>query len=647
MTILSPVGTARRRFLGERDAMPGVADANEGDDDDFEAMYLGWEIARCAPGLAADESRAVALLAAACLLAVRDGSTRLPLDDTRLKSALLPLRGDDALPLLQSVVKRARAGATADPVVAVIGRPGERKPLLVDGEWLYTEKMRSLEERFCARVRLQLARTNSARGARALGRALGAIADGPPALTEEQRRAVREALSAPLALITGGPGTGKTTIVVSLLRALAWLGEPMDGVAIAAPTGKAAQRLRDAITTGLAATSRDIAEYALNAIAPVPQTLHRLLGWSPGSGHFARHENDPLPHRLVVVDEASMVDLAMMDRLMRALAKDSRLVLLGDADQLPSVEAGAVFRDSCAALPAVRLSSNLRVGPDSAGRRIVAASQAVNSGELDPRFGAAVVTRQCAGEVTFEGVEHLAAPWSEVGEELLDRWWCAHAALPSDFGHHAARTFRMREGSFGDADRAELQEMLDHQSRARLLCVTRKRSLATSAEAINGRLLERLAGAASWGPRLRRSSTALAPGAPVMVERNDYERQLFNGDQGVIARVDSGGGAGPKLMAVFRQSDTLQAFAVDELPHIAPSWALTVHKAQGSEFDRVVLVLPDVDMPLLTRELVYTAMTRARHSVLFVGAYALLARAVSRTAERHSGIAEKLSGSGQ
>ncbi|HXN33983.1 MAG TPA: exodeoxyribonuclease V subunit alpha [Polyangiaceae bacterium] len=641
MSTLSPDGTARARFLGERATSRDERLFEGVDVDDFEATYLGWEIARCAPGLAPGERRAIALLAAASVIAVRGGSTRLPLDDVRLASALAPLHGVDALPVVRSILQRARAATPADPVVTVLGHAGERKPLVLDGDWLYLERMCGLEERFCARMRARLAHPVPARGARSLGRVLAAIAAGPPALTEEQKRAVREALGARLALVTGGPGTGKTTIVVALLRALAWIGEPMSGVAIAAPTGKAAQRLRDAIGAGLASPSSDIAESTLRTTAPVPQTLHRLLGWSPGSGRFARHENDRLPHRVVIVDEASMVDLTIMDRLMRALAEDARLVLLGDADQLPSVEAGAVFRDLCAALPAVRLSTNLRVGRDSIGRRIVAAAQSVNGGQIDARFEESVSTRRAVGDLTFEGVEHLAAPWSEVGEELLERWWRSRVASLDEFAGRVARTYRLKAGSFDPADRAHLDALLDHQARSRLLCATRLRGMTTSAEALNEQLLEKLRGTAPQGWR-RRRSTPLGPGAPVMVERNDYERQLFNGDQGIVVRVDSGGLGGPELMAVFRQGSAFQAFPVDALTPLAPSWAMTVHKAQGSEFDDVVVVLPDVDLPLLTRELLYTAMTRARRSVLFVGTQDLLARAVSRAIDRHSGIAEKL-----
>ncbi|MDP9000081.1 MAG: exodeoxyribonuclease V subunit alpha, partial [Myxococcota bacterium] len=579
-------------------------------------------------------------LVAACIVAVRAGSTRLPIDEARLGAALTPLGAADSVPLLRSILARARAGQPADPVSAVVGAPDERKPLVLDGEWLYPERMRALEVRFCARVRDRLARATPTRDPRLLARALRAIGTGPPALTDDQVRAVRDALSAHLALISGGPGTGKTTIVVALLRALSWMGEPMANIAIAAPTGKAAQRLRDAIATGLASARGDIADAGLHAVAPTPQTLHRLLGWSPTRGRFARHENDRLPHRIVVVDEASMIDLATMDRLMRALADDARLVLLGDADQLPSVDAGAVFRDLCVALRPARLSTNLRVERDPEAQRIVAAARSVNAGELDVRFAGAVVMRHSVAEVTFEGVEHLGASWDDVGDALLDRWWSERIASLDDFARRIARTYLTESGTFDDSERADLDSLFDHYARARFLCVTRSGVLATGSEAINARLLAKFRN----GTEVRHGyqSSDLTQGAPVIVGRNDYERQLFNGDQGVIVCMDRSRGEGPEVMAVFQQGGTLRAFPIDGPTHLAPSLAMTVHKAQGSEFDHVALVLPDSDLPLLSRELIYTALTRARRSVLIVGSPELLARAVSRTYQRHSGVAEKL-----
>jgi exodeoxyribonuclease V alpha subunit len=639
MSRLTPLGTVKERFV--RSQSPAKSEGLAWALHEEESGYLGWEIARCARGLSPHESRAIALLAAACLAAVREGSTRLPLDERRLSEALARLGEADESRLLQPILERARLGDPGDPVTLVLGRPGERKPLVLDGDWLYTERMRGLEDRFCARVRDRLARSAKTRDSRGVARALSAVAAGPPMLTEEQKRAVREALAAPLALISGGPGTGKTMIVAALLRALAWMGEPMPGVAIAAPTGKAAQRLRETIASGRDSPSHNMVEATLRTTAPTPQTINRLLGWSPSTGRFARHENDPLPHKWVVVDEASMIDLSMMERLMRALRADARIVLLGDADQLPSVDAGAVFRDLCAALRPVRLSKNLRVSLESGARRIVSAADAVNRGEVGPEFADCVVTRQNPAEVAFEGVEHLAAPWAEVGDCLLRRWWNERIASFDHFAPRTGRSYRLAAGEFDATESAELCALLDHHASSRVLCATRAQGAATSADSINERLIAKFR--AKGAPAHARGHCSLwAPGAPVVIERNDYDRELFNGDQGVVVRAGSEQPGGDELLAVFRRGDSLRAFPAEALTHLAPCLAMTVHKAQGSEFDRIVLVLPDVDLPLLTRELVYTAMTRARRSVLIVGRQELLARAVSRTLERHSGISERL-----
>ena len=656
MKHLVPFGTARaswRAAGGQQDVDRPIAGT---DPEDVEPAYFGWEIARCAPGLPAGEVHVLAALAAACVASMRAGSTRLPLAAESLSAALAAWGAAGSIAVARRLLDRARSASPDEPVKAVIGLPGQRKPLIVDGEWLYAERMHALEERFCARIRERAARRGGALEGRALGRAVAAVAGGPPPLTAEQQRAVREALATPLALITGGPGTGKTATAVALLRALAWIGAPMAQIAVAAPTGKAAQRLADAIALGLA-RSRDLADAALGSIAPAPQTLHRLLGWSPTRGRFARHENDPLPHRFVVVDEASMIDLAMMDRLVRALRPDAQLVLLGDADQLPSIEAGAVFRDLCAGLGAARLSVNLRVAGDPNARRITEAASAVNAGVVDARFSDAVTVRRSVEAVTFEGVEHLAAPWSEVGAALLDRWWRARVAVDPELLPRAARTYRLRAGEFDEGDRAALQGLLDHHARSRLLCVTRVRGFTTSADAINDRLLARLR-EETLERRAGRRARELCPGAPVSVQRNDYDRGLYNGDQGVVVRVLSDGvdaSATPstqanapmqppdaELMAVFPRGSRFDVFPLDALGDLAPAFAMTVHKAQGSEFDHVGVVLPDEDLPLLTRELLYTAMTRARRSVLLVGEPDLLARAVSRAIERFSGVAARL-----
>jgi exodeoxyribonuclease V alpha subunit len=646
MAALTPLGSARKRFLDagglseERADEPPTLAAES--DEDFEPAYLGWEIARCARGATREEQAGLVALAAACIASMRAGSTRMPLDAERLERALAVVGAGDALPVVLSIVARAREPRPHDPIAKIVGAPGERKPLVVDGGWLYAGRMRLLEERFGDRIRDRLGSPKQGHDPRAVSRAIGAVASGPPPLTEEQKRALREALGAPLALVTGAPGTGKTAVVVALLRALAWLGVRMDTDAIAAPTGKAAQRLREAIVGGFAVESRVPGELVLRETGPLPQTLHRLLGWSPRSGRFARHENDPMPFRLVVVDEASMVDLAMMDRLVRALAPGARLVLLGDADQLPSIDAGAVFRDLCAGVGAVRLSRNLRVAEEPSARSIVDAAQAVNAGATAASLSQIVKTRRSVEEIAFEGVERLAIPWDAACEAVLDAWWRLRVAPMGGFADLAGRTFRAPRGLLDPAQNEDLRALFAAHERSRVLCATRVMGQMSSTAAINERLLARLQSDQRGSPWSRGGSPLQTPGTPMVVGRNDYDRGLFNGDQGVVLRADTGDGLRPAV--VFRRGDAFEALSREAVGDLSMemAFAMTVHKAQGSEFDHVMLVLPETDIPLLTRELVYTAVTRARRSVLIVGDQDLLARAVSRRIDRHSGIAERL-----
>jgi exodeoxyribonuclease V alpha subunit len=417
---------------------------------------------------------------------------------------------------------------------------------------------------------------------------------------------------------------------------------PTSAVAIAAPTGKAAQRLSEALSAGLPSSTGDLADEALRLSPPIPVTLHRLLGWSPKAGRFTHHEGHRLAHQLVIVDEASMIDLAMMDRLVRALPERAHLILVGDADQLPSVEAGAVFRDLCAALGSSRLTTNLRVASEPGAQSIVSSALAVNAGDLP----SLMTTRTRVDDLTFEGVEHLDARWSEVGDAVLERWWGARIALDDRFGARVSRVYRRRGGEIDAADEAELLALFASYGSARLLVATRSSGFPACSDAINQSLLGRLpqAETGSWTPQ--RGPHCFANGAPVSVQHNDYVRGLFNGDQGLVVTVDSGDSDGPRPMLIVLRGARLEALPIGGHTAILPSFAMTVHKAQGSEFDHVALVVPDADHPILTRELVYTAITRARRSALIVGPRDVLAHAVSRVTLRSSGVASRLEADG-
>jgi exodeoxyribonuclease V alpha subunit len=243
-------------------------------------------------------------------------------------------------------------------------------------------------------------------------------------------------------------------------------------------------------------------------------------------------------------------------------------------------------------------------------------------------------------EIRFEGVEHLAVPWRAVAEEMLDRWWLTRLGSVAGFAQRATRSYRV---PFEASEEEDLRMLFEVYARCRVLCATRASGFPASAQAVNDRLALRLTGSgASGASRWRRPG--LSAGAPVVVERNDYERQLYNGDQGVVVRAQPGEADGATQLAVFRRAGSFESYPLDSLSDASPGFAMTVHKAQGSEFDDVLVVLPEEDLPLVTRELLYTAITRARRSVVLVGDADLLARSVSRSVQRHSGILEKIRG---
>lgn len=684
---LWPHGTVAAAFLAARGRklepgprsprLPeGLAGAVASFDLDDGVLYETWELVRCAPGLEPEGQAAVAYLVAACLVAARRGSTRLPIDSGSVDPILARLgagRGERAR--LKAIL--AGKGSAREGVAPLLGEGDDYKPLILEDGCLYLHRLRAAERRLAGALR---GRMQSERPApEGLEEALGAVLARPTkaggaevSLSGEQQRAVLAALSLPLAVVTGGPGTGKTSIVVSILRVLARLGIPLESIALAAPTGKAANRMEQAIRKALQSIEPlEGADRALLERCPAPKTLHRLLGYSPAGDRFRHHENDPLAERVVIVDESSMVDLFLMDRLVRAVdPAKARLVLLGDSDQLPSVEAGAVFRDlvpkegATAAKPwdrlvraplpppgpkaprgelraacAVKLTRSFRQDERAAeGQEILEVAARVNDGAAEA-LRARLVVRERAQDVLFRGVELVPATTQAEREAMLERWFSQRIQGLAGLEALLGETWRLEEGQPIEAQRARLEALCAHYESSRVLCVTRADLRPTGAAAVNEALRRR------WLEAHRVPLDDRAPrfllGEPVMAERNDYERGLFNGDQGLVVRVQEGGGR-PAVRALFARREGLVAHPVDGEAGLARCFAMTVHKAQGSEFDSVLVVLPDEDVPLLTREILYTAITRARRSVVLLGDPAILETGVGRPLLRWSGVGERI-----
>jgi exodeoxyribonuclease V alpha subunit len=662
---LSPHGAARPPV--EDPLLAWLGPVRERLDSEFaidpEVAFLAWEVARWPAELTFEERAALALLVLSALVALRQGSTRLPLgadgETVRLDIAHRLLGPPSDLP----GVDAARALAIADGLIdsgraaAVVGSSGEFKPLIVAGRHLYLQKMHALEERFAgslrARSTVHVPEWDEARAEQALDdvEARPVVQGGRAvSLSAEQADAVRAALRYPLAVISGGPGTGKTTVVVSILRALVRLGVGPSEIVLAAPTGKSAYRLGQAVRSGLDAIAEPSREDVALKEPGNPQTLHRLLGYNQSSGRFLYHENNRLAARVIVVDEASMIDLVLMERLVRSLCAESRLILLGDDHQLPSVEAGAVLRDLIAGRSAlgarvVRLTESYRMRTDNPdGRNILTVSQAIDAGivpEFAPERTGDGMVRLADGvaDVSFHGVELVESRAELAG--FLDRWHAEVVRGLPDFDALVSHTYVVAEaGAFGAEDCDRLRRVFDHFERARILCLTRVRP--TGSDHVNKALHRRslITRGLGFGSGL---GAELIPGEPVMMQVNDYDRMIFNGDQGLILHVSDGGGRPPALMAVFPREAEFVPFPLETLrANLVHSYALTVHKAQGSEYEQVALILPDVDLPINSREILYTALTRSRRAVTILGTRGILTQGIARRVHRSSGVADLL-----
>jgi len=539
-------------------------------------------VAQRVTGLAAEPDERVALAITFAVRAVRGGSVCVDLSTV---SAYVDM---PTLPWPQPAEWAAAVAAsklTADPPV-----------LRQDGELLYLDRY-WLEEQRVANDVLALATVRDSTGDVGFDRLF-------PQNFAEQRRAAEIAVTRGLTVLTGGPGTGKTTTVARLLALLAEQAQrsssPGLRIALAAPTGKAAARLQEAVRLEIGRLDPVDGE-RLSGIHAT--TLHRLLGGRPDtSSRFRHHRENRLPHDVIVVDETSMVSLTMMARLVEAVRRDARLVLVGDADQLVSVEAGAVLAD---------LVDGLSWGEDPPVAKLITTH----------RFGAAIGELAAAIRVGDAGraLDVLAAGDPHV--EWVDTDSPADRLRPVLLAH----ALRLRAPALLGDPTVALATLDDH----RLLCAHR-----------NGP-----SGVQFWNRQVARwlaEETDIPawvnwyPGRPVLVTATDYGLGLYNGDSGVTVLRD-----GALRVAVSGTGGPVE-FATNRLADVETMHAMTIHKSQGSQAIEITVLLPSEDSRLLTRELLYTAVTRAREKVRIVGTPEQFRAAIARRAVRATGLSRRL-----
>lgn len=522
----------------------------------------------------------------------------------------------------------------------VVGRPGERHPLILDRRgrlylYRYWNYERQLADELLQRAGADLADVDEAR----LRADLDRLFPRPSFLRGPDWQKVAAAVAAlkRLCVISGGPGTGKTSTVLRILALLAApAGERPLRVALAAPTGKAAARLQESIRA-----AKPTLALAPEQAAQIPEeafTLHRLLGGRSDSTVFRYQQDNPLALDVLVVDEVSMVGLALMAKTVDALPPNARLILLGDKDQLASVEAGSVLGEICAGAgrfsPAFRERLALLTGeslPD--GRETLSPlTDAVVLLRHSFRFDASSGIGALARAVNRSRAAEATALLNDTG--YADIAWYPLAdpnTWPERLGQPIAAGFSpyLRAVADGHA----LTSVFTHFNRFRVLGTLRNGPFGVG---VLNRLCETILDARG----LIDSRQSWYPGRPIMITRNDYNLRLFNGDIGITLPDQKD----PERVKVYflGGDGALRGFAPARLPEHETVYAMTVHKSQGSEFDHVLVVTPNEPSPVLSRELIYTALTRARRQASFYTVPEVFTAAVERRLRRSSGLRDRL-----
>ncbi|HPM42301.1 MAG TPA: exodeoxyribonuclease V subunit alpha, partial [Candidatus Omnitrophota bacterium] len=488
-------------------------------------------------------------------------------------------------------------------------------------------------------------------------------------LNFEQRLAVALALLKDFLIVSGGPGTGKTSIVITILRCLVRFGIPADSIFMTAPTGRASQRLADSLQNGVGSIkgAKKPADADLDSVRY--GTIHRLLGYNPSTGNFVYNSLNRLPLKALVIDEVSMIDIVLMARLFEAIGPGTKIVLLGDKDQLPSVDAGAVLAElipgggevyysDAVKRELVKISADFKKIPvlkpastHGLTDRIVILKRSYRSDEKILRAAALVNAQDENIAMSIpalpEGMDKKIIPegvffTDSAGGDLrswhrtLDAWISMMYFSGSPLGRSPRRNYKELVGDACGLDLSEktvsdgndiLESLFSYAEKSKILAFVKHGPFGTFA--VNRYISRRLQ------PELDAGAHGIYfSGAQIMVTENDPIHGLYNGDVGIVIKTKKGG-----YRAIFRRSGGFISMPVSETPLSERAFAITVHKSQGSEYENILVALPqDGANRLLTKEIVYTALTRARRSAVLYGSRDILGKAAGRRIERQSGM---------
>jgi exodeoxyribonuclease V alpha subunit len=513
---------------------------------------------------------------------------------------------------------------------AVTGQPGDYTPLILDKNRLYLFRYWNYENQLAQFLTSSITTAYSTVNT-SVEKQIGSLFPGNQDLFDLQHVAVITALFNKCTIISGGPGTGKTTTVAKILALLLQVFGIKLRIALTAPTGKAAARLSSSISAVKETLAID--EQIKQSIPEKATTLHRLLGIVPHSPYVFHNASNPLPYDVVLIDEASMVDLALMSKCIQALPPKCKLILLGDKDQLSSVEAGSVLGDICdTGTPHFFTEEYCKIIQPFIPQ--IAPSQ-----KTEPPFANCIVTLKKSYRFNeSSGIGLLSKAIndgdSDTAFDILnrsDQAECCFKNLQSDnqFFHELnSYTQKYYQPLLSNHDPQKAFRYLDS---FRILCAVRQGPSGVDVvnEHITSILLHR-----------KSDNQKLFPGKAIMITGNNYVLNVFNGDTAVLMPNESDENS---LKAAFRNQDgTIRYMLLRQLPHWESAFALTVHKSQGSEFDNILLILPLIPSPILTRELLYTAVTRAKKRIEIWGNPQILKNCISSKIIRTSGLREKL-----